>query len=128
MQLPVRHAVALPLLAAGLTGCATWRNQPVDARDFVTATRPATVRFVMQDSSVMRMAGPRVLRDSVIGDQNFGASSRRVGVPLGEVVTVQTRHFSLPRTLAAGATVAGSIVVLAFLKRLSDESTRRIYY
>lgn len=110
-----RRCSGVLLMAAWLSGCITWRAQDVTPQQFITEQRPDKVQLMLSDSNVVQLEGPRILRDSVIGDQNIGNTNRRVAVPLGDVVAVRTGRVSIGKTLLAGLGIAGGVALMVVL-------------
>ena len=110
-----RRASGLLLLAAWLSGCTTWRSHAVEPQQYISENRPGKVRLVLADSAVVQVQEPRILRDSVIGDQNVGNTNRRVAVPVAEVRSVQTGSISIGKTALAGAGLIGGVILLVLL-------------
>lgn len=121
----LRRAAAIILLPSWLTGCVQWRTQPAAPLDYIAQNRPGKVMLVMADSTTMRMRDPRILRDSVVGDQDVGNTNRRVAVPAADVVSVMTSQISLGKTALAGAAIAGGVLVLVLL---SNAANNTVYY
>lgn len=111
----VRRCAGVLLMSAWLGGCTTWRAQNVAPQQYITEQRPARVQLMLSDSNVVLLEGPRILRDSVIGDQNIGNTNRRVAVPLGDVIAVRTGRVSIGKTLLAGAGIAGGVALMVVL-------------
>lgn len=110
-----RRGTGLLLLPFWLSACVSWTPQPVEPQRFITESQPSKVQLIMADSTVMRMRDPRILRDSVIGDQDVGNTNRRVAVPLGDVTQVQTSRFSIGKTTLAGLGIVAGLVALIVL-------------
>ena len=110
-----RRSSAVLLMAAWLSGCTTWRAQNVTPQQYITEQRPDRVQLMLSDSNVVQLEGPRILRDSVIGDQNVGNTNRRVAVPLGDVVAVRTGRVSIGKTMLAGLGIAGGVALMVVL-------------
>lgn len=115
-----RRATGMLVLVAWLSGCTTWRTHPTDPQQYITEQRPDKVRLMLADSVIMQLQEPRILRDSVVGDQNVGNTNRRVAVPVGEVRAVQTGQFSFGKTAIAGIAIVSGAALLLVLSANSQ--------
>ena len=118
-----RRGTGLLLLPIWLSACVTWTPQPVEPQRYITESQPSKVQLLMTDSTVLRMRDPRILRDSVIGDQDVGNTNRRVAVLLADVTQVQTSRISIGKTTLAGLAIVGGVVALMVLA----DANQRIY-
>ena len=110
------RAVLLLFLLLNLTACATWQpvNTPSPAQ-FIEAEKPDRVRVTTQGESQVELENP-----SVEGDELVAPGDR--SVPLGEILMLEVREFSMDRTalllvgVAAGVLVVAVAVVLATIE------------
>jgi hypothetical protein len=105
------------LLASSSTACQAWHveKKPVEA---VVRQHPAgPVALTMHDKRWVVLESPRLERDSVVGIRTGGNTfgKGRTALPLNGIRSVETRRFSILRTLylAAGAALIPSIYRLA---------------
>lgn len=115
-----RRASGIVLLAVWLSGCSTWRTEPVSPEQYIAENRPGKVRLVLNDSNTMQVESPRILRDSVVGDQYVGNTNRRVAVPMGDIRSVQTSHLNIGKTALYGVGIIGGVALLVILSGQSN--------
>ncbi len=100
------RVVLLFFLVLHLTACAAW--QPVVApspAQFIEAEQPDRVRVTTQGESQVELENPSVEGDEVVGNTR--------SVPLGEILMLEVREFSMDRTmLLLGGVTAGVLVVV----------------
>jgi hypothetical protein len=106
----LRHCGAI-LLMAGFAACTT--VGPVDSPGHYIATKqPHTVWLTKSNRSVVRVDGPRMLGDTVIGS----VGGEYTEVPLSEVTRVAAMQSSKSKTIAAallgGAVTAGALALI----------------
>jgi hypothetical protein len=110
------RAVLLLFLLLNLTACATWQsvNTPSPAQ-FIEAENPDRVRVTTQGEVQVELENP-----SVEGDELVAPGDRPI--PLGEILMLEVREFSMDRTalllvgVAAGVLVVAVAVVAATIK------------
>lgn len=107
----MRLSSAAPLLVLlGLAGCYGYRVETTPPAEFVTAARPERIEVTRTDRTKVELFNPVVAGDSLRGLPTEKAI-RPINVPLSEVVSVGTRHFSVKKTgLFALVVVAGLAV------------------
>lgn len=106
----MRHLCA-GLLIAGFAGCTS--IGPVDSPGhYIAAKQPRRVWITKQNRSVVRMDGPRMLGDTVIGS----VAGEYTEVPLSEVTRIAAEQSSKGKTIAAallgGGVTAAALVVI----------------
>lgn len=83
-------------LTALLGGCATWRIETAPPAELVTGPKPVgSLRVTRQNGERIMVTSPRVMSDTLVGFNN----GNTVGVPLGDVRELATRHTSTGKTL-----------------------------
>jgi len=99
------------VLAFPLSGCKSWRVETGAApAEFVAREHPERIQIRKGDKTTLELYNPSVVGDSLKGLPTELAI-RPVTVPLTEIATVATRHFSLGRSfLLVGGIVAGALV------------------
>jgi hypothetical protein len=98
------------LLALSLAGCYGWRVESTPAATYVAETKPERVQVIRTDRTKVELFNPAVAGDSLKGLPTELAI-RPITVPLSEVKSVSTRHFSIKKTIGlAGLIVAGAFV------------------
>jgi len=103
-----------------LTGCKTWRVEPVTPVQLVTVERPEVVRVGRSsDSSTVVLYQPTIIGDTLRGLPTQLAI-RPVMVPLRDIRTISTRRFSLAKTLLFGLAVGGGVVLYELLQGLNQ--------
>jgi hypothetical protein len=115
-----RRASGILMLAVWLSGCSTWRTESVAPQQFITENRPGKIRLLLNDSNTVQVQDPRILRDSVVGDQYVGNTNRRVAVPMGDILSVQTSHLNIGKTALYGAGIIGGVALLVILSGQSN--------
>ena len=97
------RAVLLLFLVLHLTACYTWQGVATTSpAEVIEATQPDRVRVVVRGEGEVELANP-----SVEGDQLVGAGG--VSMPLADVLMLETREFSLGRTIGL---VLGTVVLV----------------
>ena len=87
------RAVLLLFLVLHLTACYTWQGVATTSPGgVIEATQPDHVRVVVRGEGEVELVNP-----SVEGDQLVGAGG--VSLPLADVLMLETREFSLRRTV-----------------------------
>ncbi len=123
-----RRAAGVILLAAWLPGCVTWRTVSVTPAPYLAEQRPEKVRLVTTDSQVVELRYPRILRDSLVGDQPVGNTNRRAAVAMADVVAVRRSHFDLGRTALAVVAIGAGGALLLLLANASQNGQYYPYY
>ena len=108
---PVRRYLAAGLLVAGLAGCHSVGAVDQPGR-YIASKQPRTVWLTKHNRSVVRVDGPRMLGDTVIGS----VGGEYTEVPLSEVSRVAAMQNSQGKTIVA-AVLGGAVTVgaLAFI-------------
>ena len=100
------RAVLLLFLVLHLTACSTWQavNTPSPAK-FIEAEQPDRVRVTMQGESQVELENPSVEGDELVALGGFS-------MPSADVVILESRKFSMDRTMILlGGVVVGVLVV-----------------
>jgi hypothetical protein len=95
-----------PLAAiAVVASCTTWRVDQRPIHEVITRNANEAVAVSMRDLRWVVLRNPRIQNDSIVGSRVTGNSygKGRTALALRGVTAVQTRRFSLIRTLALGA-------------------------
>ena len=101
------RAVLLLLLVLNLTACSTWQSVgPVSPSQFIEAEQPDRVRVTTQGESQVELENP-----SVEGDELVAPGDR--SVPLGDIIMLEVREFSMDRTALLLVGVAAGVLVVA---------------
>ena len=107
------RAVLLLFGVLHLTACSTWQsvNTPSPAQ-FIEAEQPDRIRVTTQGESQVELENPSVEGDEVVGNTR--------SVPLGEILMLEVREFSMDRTAlllvgVAAAYVAAFVAVMTLL-------------
>ena len=97
--------------AAVLAGCTGWRPEPGGVSAAV-AERPHELRITQYDSAQVRMSGPALIGDTLVGRGPKRAETR---IPVATIVHVESRQFDAPRTMAlvGGIGLATVVGILA---------------
>jgi hypothetical protein len=109
MHFSLARRVCGSLLLAVVTGCSTVEavNQPAS---YIAGKQPRTVWLTKSNRSVVRVDGPRMLGDTVIGS----VGGEYTEIPLSEVTRVAAMQTSQGKTIAA-ATLGGAVTVAALV-------------
>jgi hypothetical protein len=122
-RLVVVTAVLVPLLHA----CHSWRPTDVSPRRYISDERPASVRLMLTDGTLVHVESPEIIGEFVVGETGRGVrpdpllvppeareSMRRglstITTPLEQVVAVEARHLSPVRTGVAISVAVGAVV------------------
>ena len=109
------RSLLVPVLASSLValaGCSTWSQREVPAAPTPQLDGAHPVRLTLVDGSRWVLERPAVEGDSIVGEAGYPA--KRYAFGPNEIVKLEQRHVSGPRTagLVAGI-VLGLIVVAA---------------
>ena len=97
------RAVLLLFLVLHLTACLSWQSAATPSpSQFIEAEQPDRVRVVVRGEGEVELANP-----SVDGDQLVGADG--ISMPLADLLMLETREFSLGRTIGL---VLGTVVLV----------------
>ncbi len=89
-------AAGLLMMVQLAVGCATWRIETTPPAELVSSPRPpGSLRVTRQNGERMMLASPRVIGDSLLGFNG----GKTVGVELGDIQELATRHGSTGKTL-----------------------------
>ena len=103
-----------------VTGCKTWQVQsgPTPS-EFVQTEHPERIQVRRTDNTTLELYNPTVAGDSLKGFPTELAI-RPVTIPLTEIRSLATKHFSLGRTLLMVAAVGGGLFVYDWLMSLNE--------
>ena len=108
------------VLALPLSGCKSWRVQTaVSPAEFVAKEHPERIQVVRLDKSKLELFNPTVVGDSLKGLPTELAI-RPVIIPLGDISTVATRHFSIGRSALLVLAVVGGAFLYDWLMSLNE--------
>ena len=100
------RAVLLLFLLLHLTACQTWHSvSAASPSQFIEAEQPDHVRVTTQGESQVELENPSVEGDEVVGNTR--------SVPLGEILMLEVREFSMDRTVLLAVGVAAGVLVAA---------------
>ncbi len=111
MSYPVKPALAFASVVAAVAACRTMTpvGQP---REYVSTKHPESVWLTESNQTVVRVHGPHMLGDTVVGD----VQKQFVKIPLADVSKVVVSRPSLGKTVAisaaGGAIVIGGLVLM----------------
>jgi hypothetical protein len=106
------------LLVVSLAGCYGWRVEATPAATYVAETKPERVQVIRTDRTKVELFNPVVAGDSLKGLPTELAI-RPITVPLSEVNSVATRHFSIKKTLGLGLIVVAAVFAYDQLMKLN---------
>jgi hypothetical protein len=115
------RVTAMLCILAYLSGCTTWRAQPLEPERFPAGKqRGAIVRVALADGRRIAVADPWIEHDSLLWSHSGVADSlNRTGVRLADVTAAKVQSVDAGRTTllvtAIGVTVA-TVVAVAALK------------
>jgi hypothetical protein len=115
MRLPLTPRRLAPLVALSpflvyASGCYSWVTATVPARGQALNENPPVVRVVRHPrGSIVTLTNPVVIGDTLTGLSGTSANRVRVALPLSEVAGLQTREFSVARTVVLGVLLAGVV-------------------
>ncbi len=120
---PRRRLIASLLLLTYLPACTSWRVVGPSPAEFLATNTPRTIRVTRSDGVIYYLTAPTVRGDSVFDGLRSGLaevdSTRRFGVPLGDVRSMAVRKFSPGRTaaLVGGILVGFTVVIRSYAGR-----------
>lgn len=97
-----RCAATLLLLTLTGSGCQTWRVEPVRPESLLAIRRPTLVRVTRSDGSRVVLEDPALRPDTLRGIASSQDADLEVDIPLADVRQLETRHFSVGRTVGLG--------------------------
>ena len=102
------RAVLMLFLVLNLTACQTWQSVSLDAispDQLIEEDRPDRVRVTMPDGTQVELENPSVEGDELVASGGFS-------MPSADVVILESRKFSMDRTMILlGGVVVGVLVV-----------------
>ena len=108
------------VLALPLSGCKSWRVETaVSPAEFVAKEHPERIQVRRTDKTTLELFNPSVVGDSLKGLPTELAI-RPVTVPLSDVTSVATRHFSLGKSALLVLAVVGGALVYDWLMSLNQ--------
>ena len=108
------------VLALPLSGCKSWRVETsVSPAEFVAKEHPERIQVRRTDKTTMDLFNPTVVGDSLKGLPTELAI-RPVTVPLSDVASVATRHFSLGKSALLVVAVVGGALIYDWLMSLNQ--------
>lgn len=95
-------------LGVFLTGCQGWRIEQRPVPEVIQEHQSRKVAVTMNDLRWIVLSDLRVESDSIVGMQSSGTTfgSRCTALPLSGVRSVETRQFSLRKTVGLGVAIA----------------------
>jgi len=99
---PIRTVIALTLLSSA---CQAWKVENRPAEAVVRQNHSGNVAVTMNDLRWVVLKNPQLRSDSIVGTRIAGntyGKERRTALSLRGVRSVETRRFSLVRTLGLG--------------------------
>jgi hypothetical protein len=100
------RGIAMSLMVIMASGCSTWRREPGIPREVILRDRPDHVRLTDAAGTRLEIRNPTVRGDSITG--------LPMGMPVASVVELETREFSMGRTVGLIA-VAVPVALVAFI-------------
>lgn len=108
------------VLALPLSGCKTWRVETgVPPAEFVAREHPERIQVRRSDKTTLELHTPTVVGDSLRGFPTELAI-KPVTLPLTEVASVATRHFSVGKTGLMVLAVVGGALLYDWLMSLNQ--------
>jgi hypothetical protein len=108
------------VLALPLSGCKSWRVESgVSPAEFVAKEHPERIQVRRTDKTTMELFNPSVVGDSLKGLPTELAI-RPVTLPLSDVASVATRHFSLGKSALLVVAVVGGALIYDWLMSLNQ--------
>ena len=105
--MPRYRAVLLLFGVLHLTACSTWQSVgPISPAQLIEEDQPDRIRVTTQGESQVELENP-----SVEGDELVAPGDR--SVPLGEILMLEVREFSMDRTALLLVGVAAGVLVVA---------------
>ena len=100
------RAVLLLFLVLHLTACMSWQSAATPSpSQFIEAEQPDRVRVTTQDGTQVELENPSVEGDELVASGGFS-------MPSADVVILESRKFSMDRTMILlGGVVVGVLVV-----------------
>lgn len=103
----VTRATLVFAVMLSLTACQAWKvdKRPIDA---LVESGKSPVAVTMNDQRWVALRNPEIVNDSLVGTRIAGNTygTRRMSLAVSGVRIVQTRRFSLLRTLGLGVAAA----------------------
>ncbi len=111
MPIPAGRPVALLLLCAQMSACATWQrpHTGVAPAQHVAAAEPPRVRILTSSGDRLEIVGPTVVGDSIVGTTG-GRQPHPRAVAIADVKEIRVRRVSAAATTAA---VVGGLALSA---------------
>lgn len=110
-----RKVAASVLLAAHLAACTSWQVENVKPAQLIATKAPSEVRVTRPDDSKVVLTRPAIVGDSLRG----WSRGAQLGMPLGDVTVIATRHTDAGKTALLGLGVLGAVLVVAAVSACS---------
>jgi hypothetical protein len=109
----MQSAVSIAALGLLMTGCQGWRFDERPIPSVVQDQQGGKVAVTMKNLDWVVLHNPTLENDSIIGMRTSETivGSRRTSLPLGSVRSIETRQFSLRRTVGLAVAIAMSPVI-----------------
>jgi len=108
------------VLALPLSGCKSWRVETgVSPAEYVSKEHPERIQVRKNDKTTLELFNPSVVGDSLKGLPTELAI-RPVTLPLTEVASVATRHFSMGKSALLVIGVVGGALLYDWLMSLNQ--------
>lgn len=108
------------VLVLPLSGCKSWRVETgATPAEFVAKEHPERIQVRRGDKTTLELYTPSVVGDSLKGLPTELAI-RPVTIPLSEIASVATRHFSVGRSALLVVAVVGGALIYDWLMSLNQ--------
>lgn len=114
------RALTTLCVATFLMGCTGWHAERMSPQEVITTKQPYKVRLTLADGARVVLAEPGIAADSVVGVWN----RRATAYPVGSVARVETRRFSVGRTIALGLPAAVVTGLVIFCTSLGCDTSK----
>ena len=101
-----------------LTGCYSWQPVTVSPRQIVDEEEPGRIRIFQADGEAIELRNPRVEADSLAGRISTYDQTGTVRIALTDIIAVEVKRLSKPKTVVAGAALAVGVAVIVVWARL----------
>jgi len=111
-----KQILSLILMASYLTGCTSWRVQPVTPQQLPETERPYDARVLTTTGETVVLEQAFVSNDSLVGS----VKSLPLGIPLDEIAQVEKQQTDVVKTVVLGVGMAAVVAVIAAAIALSQ--------